>query len=141
MEISCGFLIQNTDGKILITHPTNDFCGYGIWTLPKGLIEENETFLECALREVYEETNLKLTDLQGEISYLGNSIRNNREVVLFHFKASEDLSLKKIRCNSIVEGEDFYENDEFKWVSILECYGYLSLREQNMISKRFKLTP
>ena len=143
MVISCGFLIQNIDGKVLIVHPTNDFCGEGIWCFPKGELEFGESHLDCALREVYEETNIKLNELKGEISYLGDSLRTNtfgkiRKVILYHFKSNEDLSLCDIKCNSLVDGEDFYENDDFKWVTITDSLKYLSVREQNMIIENFK---
>ena len=137
MVVSCGFIIENVDGKILIAHPTGDINGLGIWTFPKGQKEIGETDLECAYREVYEETNLKLEKINGEVSFFGNSIRNNREVILYHFKSNEDLTKKNIKCNSLVEYLDIYEMDDYKWVSIEESLNYLGMREQNMIENEF----
>jgi 8-oxo-dGTP pyrophosphatase MutT (NUDIX family) len=139
MKVSCGFVIMNVDKKVLIAHPTNDFAGYGIWTFPKGEICEKETHLECALRETFEETNLDLKALQGEISYLGTTIRNNRQVILYLFKSSEDLKKYDIKCVSMVEGDDewdtFPEMDAFKWVTLEQSYGFLSNREQEMVEE------
>ncbi len=39
----------------------------GKWAFPGGFLEEDETLLECSIRELYEETGL---DLSGERPYL-----------------------------------------------------------------------
>ena len=49
---SRAIIIQ--DGKILLTHELNS----GWWLLPGGGIEEGETFKDCVIREVEEETGV-----------------------------------------------------------------------------------
>lgn len=52
--LSCGFLIvrgQPIDSFLLLRHPRR-------WDLPKGHVDEGETELECALRELLEETGI-----------------------------------------------------------------------------------
>lgn len=140
MEISCGFVILNNDNTVLIAHPTNDFMGQGIWTFPKGCIERGETHIDCAFREVYEETNLKLNKLDGEIKHLCSSKSDYREVILYLFKSNINLKKRKIRCNSFVTN-GYYENnpipemDEYKWLSPKESLNYLSIREQIIVEK------
>jgi len=60
---SAGLLLYRhaTDGRLelLIAHPGGPFWARrdeGAWTIPKGLLEDNETDLEVALREFREET-------------------------------------------------------------------------------------
>lgn len=43
----------------------------GKWSFPKGHSKESETPLECALRELYEETSIKLTILPTEYLRIG----------------------------------------------------------------------
>ncbi len=47
-----GGLVKNKSGEILLIFRR------GKWDLPKGKLDANETLLECALREVREETGL-----------------------------------------------------------------------------------
>ena len=51
-EKSCGCVVFDGDKVLLIKH------NEGHWDLPKGHIEEGETEIETAIREVKEETNV-----------------------------------------------------------------------------------
>ena len=51
-EKSCGCVVFDSDKVLLIHH--ND----GHWDLPKGHIENGETEVQTAIREVKEETNI-----------------------------------------------------------------------------------
>lgn len=57
------------DGKILLgkRHPDPDkadsaFRSAGEWCIPGGKLDFGETFEECATREVFEETGIKISD-------------------------------------------------------------------------------
>lgn len=57
-EKSCGAVVfTRIDGKIKYLLIANL---EGVWGFPKGHVESGETEIETALREVYEETNLKV---------------------------------------------------------------------------------
>ena len=62
-EKSCGAVLWRTNnGKreyLLILNKKGN--AYGHWGFPKGHTEENETEKETALREIFEETGLKVT--------------------------------------------------------------------------------
>lgn len=58
MEISAGLVIIQHN-KILLAHPTNA-PWYGTYTIPKGKIEPNESPLEAAIRETYEEVGINI---------------------------------------------------------------------------------
>lgn len=54
MERSCGCIVFN-NGKVLIEKSLHGFYGF-----PKGHVEEGETYEECAVRETFEETGIKV---------------------------------------------------------------------------------
>jgi len=58
MHISAGIAIYYNN-KILLAHPSKSSV-IGTWSVPKGKIEENETELDAAIRELEEEVGIKL---------------------------------------------------------------------------------
>mmetsp|Transcript_29802 Transcript_29802/g.41922 ORF Transcript_29802/g.41922 Transcript_29802/m.41922 type:complete len:228 (+) Transcript_29802:78-761(+) len=63
--ISAGFLIRSSKSKFLLCHATKSPNGKwtkydGNWTVPKGIVEEGESKIDAAIRELREETNIDL---------------------------------------------------------------------------------
>lgn len=54
-EKICAGVCVIVKNKILINQSYNLF-----WGIPKGIVENNETLLDCALRELKEETSIKI---------------------------------------------------------------------------------
>lgn len=63
-EKSCGAIIYNEDKKVLVVKHNA-----GHWDFPKGHIEENETEIQTAIREVKEETNIDISIPDENIKY------------------------------------------------------------------------
>ena len=64
--VSCGFLVVQghpIESFLLLRHPDR-------WDLPKGHVDPGETELECALRELEEETSIAASDLDIEANFL-----------------------------------------------------------------------
>jgi len=64
-----GVMILNKQGQILLgkRHPVKEnsaFKAEGTWTFPGGKMDFGETFENCAKREVFEETSLKLNNVK-----------------------------------------------------------------------------
>src|SRR5437016_1130765 len=53
---SCGVLLLNPERELLLCHAT----GAAHWDIPKGLGEPGEAARDTALRELFEETGLRL---------------------------------------------------------------------------------
>lgn len=120
MKISCGIIILNEFNEMFVGHST----GNKFYDIPKGLLDENENELECALRECKEETSIDLSNQKLETLGL---FPYNKEKNLYLFVTSikkENIVIKDLVCNSFFE--DFYskkmkpEVDGFKWISIDE---------------------
>jgi len=66
-ELSSGVIVKEADGRIWMIEPSGNFGGKGI-TFPKGRLEKGLTPAQNAVKEVYEETGLKVevTGLVGD---------------------------------------------------------------------------
>lgn len=120
MKTSCGVIIVNEKKEILMGHVT----GQKFHDIPKGLLEENESELVCAIRECEEETALvldadKLTEL-GLFKY-----NKEKNLHLFVYPTpKESINMTSLSCKSLFE--HFYtkklvpEVDAFLWVPFSE---------------------
>lgn len=62
MKKSAGVIIVLKNEKVLICHPSNNDKWFGSYSFPKGGIDEGETIKQAALRELFEETSVKLDE-------------------------------------------------------------------------------
>ena len=112
--LSCGFIIVNND-KLLACHATGHPYKNG-WDISKGHIEDGETPLERACRELKEETGIdasRLTNIRdlGKWEY-------TKSKDLYLFVANYDVDLSKCKCTSYFEqrGRQIPEMDAFKLI-------------------------
>lgn len=115
----------NNKYKYLLVKVTN-----GNWGFSKGHIEENESLIETAIREVKEETNLDIEIIDSniffeKINYLiyfenKKSIKN---IDYFLGKAKNEKDLKI----------DEYEIDEYRWLDFNKAYEKISYLAQKKV--------
>jgi 8-oxo-dGTP pyrophosphatase MutT (NUDIX family) len=122
---AAGIFLVNMNREILVGHPTGHHPDF--FSIPKGKVEEGETTLEAAIRETYEETNVKLyRDLHGFID-LGTQVYNHKKKEIRLYAHLENRISRwdqfDIRCNSNVPEErgGFPEFDSFMWMSFDEA--------------------
>ena len=83
-EKSCGAIVykkENNNLKFLLVHQHN-----GHYSFPKGHVEEKETEIDTALREIKEETNLEVeidSNFRHQITYLVESKNVMKDAVYF----------------------------------------------------------
>ena len=133
MKITCGIFLFNNRNEFLIVHPTNhpeDF-----WSIPKGIKNKNEDDFDAACRELHEETNIKLEDIDViDKKHLGMFKYNykNKKLSAFYVETKYDFKDYEIKCESMVrhlKGKDFPEVDDFKWVNIEEAYKLIHITQ------------
>ncbi|MDC7682894.1 NUDIX domain-containing protein [Asticcacaulis sp. BYS171W] len=61
------------DGKVLLVK-RGGLPGRGQWALPGGFLDQDETLFEAALRELHEETGLRLTPEEGRTYLTGQRV-------------------------------------------------------------------
>jgi ADP-ribose pyrophosphatase YjhB (NUDIX family) len=105
-----GGVVINKDGKILVVAQRHN-----TWSLPKGGVEDGETDLEAAKREIYEESGVKdLNFIKHLITYerykigLDKNDDNSelKEITLFLFRSDFEGELRPL--------DD--DNPEARWV-------------------------
>ncbi len=60
--VGIGVIVKG-DGKILMIRRQNSH-GHGTWSCPGGHIDFGESFEECAIRECYEETGIRIKNIR-----------------------------------------------------------------------------
>ena len=84
VKISAGFLMYRTNKdelEIFLVHhggPYWENQDLGAWSIPKGIVERNESLLEGAKREFEEETGIKP---EGEFLYLGEVKEKSGKII------------------------------------------------------------
>lgn len=82
--IAAGVIAENADGKIVLVL-RGENPGKGLWGLPAGFMEIDETAEQAALRECFEETGLsvELRELWGVWSYHHQAKQTSGVLVLY----------------------------------------------------------
>jgi 8-oxo-dGTP diphosphatase len=108
------------DGRVLLVHRPR----YDDWTLPKGKLEEGETWEEGALREVAEEAGLSC-ELGEEVgrTYYVDSQGRDKEVRYFLMAAAGEPEARN-------------EIDEVRWVPLADAPALLTYdRDVELLSR------
>jgi len=140
--ISSGIFLINNNNELLVCHPTNHNPNF--WSIPKGRVESDESLLDAAIRETYEETNILLTkDLNFIALPMVDYKHGNKALASFLFLEEENPSVNlksfEIKCMSMVsnDGDSFFEMDDFKWVSLNEAKEMLHETQSYLIDEIF----
>ncbi len=119
-KIVVGAIILDKDKNVLIlTRKKDDFMG-GIDELPSGNMEKDEDIL-CALkREIKEETNLDLKEIEGYINSFEYISGSGEKVIQYNFYV-------KVKC---IDNIRLTEHDAYKWSTLDNAMNNESLTEE-----------
>lgn len=108
-EKSCGTIvyIQEKDDIRFLSIKHKD----GHWCFPKGHVEEGENDKETAFRETLEETGLKVSFLDGFITKIEYSPKNNIRKEVIFFLGSPEKDDVKIQLEEL---------EDYRWGSFQE---------------------
>lgn len=110
--VSCGGVVVFR-GKILVLYK-NYRNKYEGWVLPKGTVEEGETFEDTAIREVKEEggANVRIRRYIGETEYTFNTMKDAVEKKVRWFLCEADSYSCKPQKEEFFEDAGFYKYHE-----------------------------
>ena len=65
LRIGVGIVVLNKNNKIFVAKRIDNPKNF--WQMPQGGVDQNESYLDAAYRELYEETNIKEIELIKEV--------------------------------------------------------------------------
>jgi len=89
-------------------------CKYGYKCFPKSKINEGETEVECAVREVYEEIGYDITELINDKEYLFIEGIDEKFTKLFVINSFKELMQMKPTVSYEIEEIKFYSIEELE---------------------------
>jgi 8-oxo-dGTP pyrophosphatase MutT (NUDIX family) len=128
-EVSAGGVVVH-DGQVLVIVPTRRAAdGSRVLALPKGHLDEGETVVQAATREVREETGMVVEPMQelGEVRYW--YMRDRRRVA-----KSVHFFLFRLLGGDLADHDD--EVLEARWMGLSEAQKALSYAgEREMVAR------
>jgi predicted NUDIX family NTP pyrophosphohydrolase len=145
MQRSAGILLfrKNPTIQVYLVHPGGPYFSHrdeGYWSIPKGGIEDGETNLEAALRELEEETSVNLTHIPeekfielGEIKYT-----SGKRIYTYAFEFESEVPFKSITTwieFPYKSGKklEIPENDRGEWFTLEEAYKKLGINQKDLV--------
>lgn len=130
--VSCGAIVYklgklSTDTEILLIKQTDSTDEWGI---PKGKKKPDETFEECAIREVWEETGIRIS-LEKRLSDVNVSYKTKEKTVVSYF-AKQICQASPTHLNPESEVQDA---KWFKLNSLPQIQGY----QRNLLEEAKKI--
>lgn len=140
---SAGLLMYrlNPEFQCFLVHPGGPYYknrNQGFWTIPKGLIELNESELDAAQREFHEETGIQA---QGPFLELGEIRYKKGKIVLAWAFEGEWEEVQGITSNNFSmewpphsgKEESFPEIDMAAWYNKESAFEYIHPAQQDFI--------
>jgi predicted NUDIX family NTP pyrophosphohydrolase len=139
MKTSCGVLIVNEFNEIFVGHST----GNKFFDIPKGLLDEGETPIDCAIRECQEESSIVLPkESLIDLGLFKYNKEKNLHLFLTQIK-KDSIDLNSLICTSMFEHiytkKLLPEADYFKWMKFddvtIDCAKSMGILLSSLIEK------
>lgn len=124
-RITCGIILMNKDKAILAGHPTGKGFHKECYDILKGCCDAGEEDIDCAIRELREESGIDLSDKKDKIIDLGIKHYNKtKDIHLFLYKVDKFPRLRSLTCNSYfpLNGDMLPEMSGYKVISKKDRY-------------------
>jgi predicted NUDIX family NTP pyrophosphohydrolase len=131
--------------EVLLVHPGGPYWArkdLGAWSIPKGLIEDGEEPLDCALRELEEELGSRLAFAAEALIELG-SVRQKAGKLVHCWAAEGDFDPATLRSNTFSmewpprsgAEREFPEVDRAEWFGLDEARGKIIAAQGDFLDR------
>jgi 8-oxo-dGTP diphosphatase len=107
-KVGLGVIIRK-EGKVLLGKRRGNFHGEGDWCTPGGHLEFGESFEECSLREVAEETGIKVKNLKFAAITNDVFVKDNKHYVTIWMVADWEDGEPEVKEPDKCEKWDWFE--------------------------------
>ena len=142
------FRLVNRHTEVLLFHPGGPYWAkkdVGVWSIPKGLLNENEEPIHAALRELKEETGI---DVEGDLIKLTPVKQKNNKIV-FAWALEQDFNPQEIKSNLFEidwppnsgQKKQYPEMDRGSWFTLEEAKVKILSGQLPFIAELEKMIP
>lgn len=133
LSFNCADVVLVCSGKVLLV--LRKFApGRNTWALPGGFKQHNETFLECALRELREETNVRVPEkvLRGSLFCAKLFDNPNRSLGIPRLTVAHYIGIEPNKDGSLPRANGGDDASEVRWVDLVDVLNYENLFEDHL---------
>jgi 8-oxo-dGTP pyrophosphatase MutT (NUDIX family) len=120
MDKSCGVVLFNSGKVLLLRHSSVSSGGGGHWDFPKGHIDDGETEIQTALRELEEETGITHA----------NIIEGFRDTITYTFSGDQGPIEKEVVFFIAITKESkvvlSHEHIDYSWLDFDSAFSRLT---------------
>ena len=127
-KITAAIVIIDKDGNILACHGTGKPKDSG-YDFPKGCVDEGETDIQGAVRELREETNIFLYDVGSLIDAGIHPHNKEKDIHIFIYKVDAFPTLTNLSCSTYFTAKNGTQYPE------INGYKIISKSERGMFNK------
>lgn len=129
VRVSGGIVLILNGSKILLVHPSKSKW-YGTYSVPKGGVNEGESEIDAAIRELWEETSLVITK---------DMISNPKDPIIIEYQNKQGKKYKKLvlfkvyinNLNAVGMTTDFVDRSKLQLKEVDWC-GFLDRKEAQL---------
>ena len=145
MKKSAGILLYRFNinlPEVLLVHPGGPYWAkkdLGAWSVPKGEAVEKENLLHAAIRELEEETGIKISEAQIELT----PVKQKGGKVIYMWAVQRDVDTAKITSNTFEmewpprsgKFQSFPEADKGEWFLIDEAKKKINAAQVSLLTE------
>lgn len=113
---TAGIFIFDKSDRLLICRAT----GQDHWSIPKGHVDANESIINAAIRETFEETGMDLSPFKHHMKKIEpvKYRSKKKELHSFIIHLQTNINVTALHCDSLIDESETPEIDKYELVTV-----------------------